>query len=407
MNIIKFAHLSDLHLGGWRQKTLTDLNFKTFSYAIDKIIKEKVDFCLICGDIFDQPIPKIELVENTIEEFLKLKNSGIEIFIIGGSHDYNSNQKSFLTLLEKTGLFVDCSKYEIIDKDKIKLKFQKHKKTGTIISGILGKKNGLDKNIYLNLEKLNLDEFKNNLKIFMFHSTIDELVNLNKNEKIIQTGISKSFLPKGFDYYAGGHIHKYILSYYNEKPISYSGTIFPNNFLEMKKEKPTFNICIYNKSTKIMKVEKKYINSFENAYVKIEIENLTPILAKEKIENIIENTNIKNKIVLLEIFGTVDGKVIDIGIDKIINNLYNQDVIYVLKNTYKLSSNLLKEIKVVNEDVNLIEKEQIENVIEKSNERELINNLLDLDLEKKEDEKIYDFEKRIIKIIDEKVKNYN
>ena len=33
-----FAHLADLHLGGYRESLLTNLNFKTFQKAIDKIL---------------------------------------------------------------------------------------------------------------------------------------------------------------------------------------------------------------------------------------------------------------------------------------------------------------------------------------------------------------------------------
>ena len=59
----KFAHIADVHLGGWKQKPLQDLNFQSFQKAIDICIKEKVKFVLIAGDLFDSPYPPIEVLK--------------------------------------------------------------------------------------------------------------------------------------------------------------------------------------------------------------------------------------------------------------------------------------------------------------------------------------------------------
>ena len=47
---MKFAHLSDCHLGGWRQPELQALNLESFKQAIDESIKEQVEFMLFTGD---------------------------------------------------------------------------------------------------------------------------------------------------------------------------------------------------------------------------------------------------------------------------------------------------------------------------------------------------------------------
>jgi len=38
---MKFAHLGDCHLGGWRQPELKELNFRSFQIALERIAKEK------------------------------------------------------------------------------------------------------------------------------------------------------------------------------------------------------------------------------------------------------------------------------------------------------------------------------------------------------------------------------
>ena len=57
--MVKFAHLADVHLGGWKQEPMQKLNFQSFVKAIDKIIIENPDFALFSGDLFDSAYPSI------------------------------------------------------------------------------------------------------------------------------------------------------------------------------------------------------------------------------------------------------------------------------------------------------------------------------------------------------------
>ena len=76
--MVKFAHIADVHLGGWKQQPLQDLNFKSFEIALEISIKEKVNFVLIAGDLFDTAYPPIETLKRTflgIQEIEGGKNS--------------------------------------------------------------------------------------------------------------------------------------------------------------------------------------------------------------------------------------------------------------------------------------------------------------------------------------------
>ena len=73
--MVKFAHISDIHLGGWRQKPMQDLNFQSFRNAVDICIKQKLDFILISGDLFDSAYPPIEILKETFGEFRRLKEA--------------------------------------------------------------------------------------------------------------------------------------------------------------------------------------------------------------------------------------------------------------------------------------------------------------------------------------------
>src|SRR3989344_754774 len=109
---MKFAHLGDCHLGSWSQPELRDLNFKAFQYAINLCIKKKVEFVLISGDLFDSAYPPIETLKEAFYEFKRLKESGIPVFLIAGSHDYSASGKTFLDVLESAGLCKNVSLFE-------------------------------------------------------------------------------------------------------------------------------------------------------------------------------------------------------------------------------------------------------------------------------------------------------
>ena len=68
----KFAHISDVHLGGWKQLPMQELNFQSFEKTMDICIQEKLDFVLIAGDLFDSAYPPIEILKETFAQFKRL-----------------------------------------------------------------------------------------------------------------------------------------------------------------------------------------------------------------------------------------------------------------------------------------------------------------------------------------------
>src|SRR3990167_2822953 len=109
---MKFAHLADCHLGGWRQPELNILNLQSFQKAISICIKEKAEFALFAGDLFDSAYPSIDTLKATFREFRRLKEADIPVFIIAGSHDYSVSGKTFLDVLEKAGFCKNVAQFE-------------------------------------------------------------------------------------------------------------------------------------------------------------------------------------------------------------------------------------------------------------------------------------------------------
>ena len=62
----RFAHISDVHLGGWKQEPLQELNFQSFRKIVDTCIKEKVDFIIYEGEKENRPSTIIDLSKDNI-----------------------------------------------------------------------------------------------------------------------------------------------------------------------------------------------------------------------------------------------------------------------------------------------------------------------------------------------------
>ena len=66
---MKFAHIADIHIGGWKEEKLNSLGIEAFRRAIDNCIAERVGFVIIAGDLFNTALPNIDLIK---ENFIYL-----------------------------------------------------------------------------------------------------------------------------------------------------------------------------------------------------------------------------------------------------------------------------------------------------------------------------------------------
>ena len=389
---MKFAHLSDVHIGGWREDQLKQLNLQTFRLAIDKCIENRVAFILISGDLFDTALPPIELIREVSAKLREAKEQDIDIYVIPGSHDFSPSNKTMIDVLEKTGLLENVCKFH-----GPTLKFT-HDKTGAKITGLLGKRGGLEKFDYEKLNKEPLEK-EDGFKIFMFHTLLNELK--PKDLEMVE-GCSLLNLPKNFNYYAGGHPHFVFAKEFKDYGlITYPGALFPNNFKELEKfNHGGFYLLNYsdNKLThQWIPVKIKDVLSFS-----IDI-NHKDLLEIEKELNAIEKEDIKDKIITIRISGMLEsGKLSDIKLREAIENLYGEGAYCVLKNTAKLTTKEFEEIKVDSGNVDEIEekiiKAHIGQVKLSIDEEKATHALMRvLSQEKLEGEKNFDFESRVLK----------
>jgi len=350
----KFAHLADCHLGGWRQPELQKLNFQSFQVAIQTTIDQNLDFLLISGDLFDSAYPSIEILKDSFAEFKKLHDAKIPVYLIAGSHDFSASGKTFLDVLEKAGFCKNTSKIETSEDGQIKLIPTFHDKIA--IYGYPGKKSGME---IEDLKKVKLESDLHPFTILMVHTTITDAVGT-----LPVASIEKEALPLA-NYYAMGHIHKKFEDHVKDSRYVYPGPTFPNNFQELSDLK--------HGSFQLVEVDGKNI---ETQNVSISLKQVTPITiqitdalsATQDIISQLDRHNLKDKIVLLKLHGTLtEGKTGDIRFNEIEEFIKKKEAYAYLRNISSIKiQDLELGITKAAENIKEIEKEKADKFLEQN-----------------------------------------
>jgi len=334
----------------------------------------------------------MDLVKEVAAILDEARNANISVYVVAGSHDCSPSGKTMLDVLEQAGLIENVAKIKE-ENEKITLDFVEDK-TGVKLTGLPGKRAGLEIEDYRKLNKENLEK-EEGIKIFLFHTTLDEF----KPEWLKQvTGAETKTLPKNFNYYAGGHVH-YIFDIKKDDygVMTYPGALFPNNFKELEEFKHggfyLVNIENGNLSHEYINVKVKDVVSF-----RVDVEGLDADAATNKIIDEISKENFEDKIVTLRVKGVLkNSKASQIRIKDISRRL---DKAYsVLRNFSKVTSEDIENIKIEEGSIEDVEHKMIKEAVLENDK--LADSLLNvLNCEKEEGEKNLDFEKRLIKNVD-------
>ena len=333
---MKFAHLADTHLGRQKDKKLRIIEKQIFEKTVDTILKNDVDFVLIAGDFFDVNIPDMETQKFTFEQFKKFKNKDIPIYVIYGSHDFSPNSTAVIDLLNSSDFFTKITLAEN-EEDKISLKFFVDPKTGAKITGLPGLKSNRDVTYYEKLDRTPL-ETETGFKIFMFHGGIKETI----TDGIITDTMPVSYLPKNFNYYAGGHMHKFSdgnFPGYNH--VVYPGTLFsghPADFIDNAKgQQRGFVLVEFEKE--VQKVEFVHIPNIEYVLIEIDAHDKKVESVDTELRAKIRNSEVKEKLVIINVKGELsEGKTTGIYFSEIKDELTENGTLSVLINRNQFSS---------------------------------------------------------------------
>lgn len=378
-----FIHMADCHLGGWRDPRLREIGMQSFHYVCQYAISKKVDFVIIAGDLFNTALPAIEVLRHTVKELQSLKDASIPVYYIAGSHDYSPAGKTMLHILEDAQLMIPVLR-ATQDDVGLHLSFITDPKTGIKLCGLLGRARSLEKKHYELLQKESLEQERGE-KIFVFHHAISELI-----PKEIHDADSAplSLMPKGFTYYAGGHVH----IRYSEKidaygTFVYPGPVFPNSFSELELLHNGSFVHVQNWTPKHIEID---IESFTSMTIDCTAKTEDAII--DMFNEKINEQNITSGIVAVRFIGILDAP--------ISFSRFEKENIIFLKNTSKLTYAQLEQNTVEATSDTLVEDTITQHLgqiplPDLDEKQSFLQLLTDLDIQKEDGETKTDFENRI------------
>ena len=350
----KFAHMADIHLGAHREPVLQEIEMRVFSAAMDKCIEIGVDFILVSGDLFHLGVPDLGVVNEALKKIRKVQDAGIPIYVIYGSHDYTPTGTSVIDLLHTAGMVTKVVNWRMED-GKLKLDFFEDPKTGAKLAGISARKIGLESRYYEILDRENLEK-EGGFKIFAFHSGLTEF---KPTILADMETVPISNFPKGFDYYAGGHIHErgeFKLPGYER--VVFPGPLFTGHGRDIeataKGEKRGFYLVSFD--DEVRSVEFVPIHGFDGVWFEYDADGKNSAMAGSELQGELDEVPVQDKIVVLKVKGELSGgKPSDIDFAGIRTKLLERGAICVFLNRHGLASREYAAIKVAGDDPSVIE----------------------------------------------------
>ncbi len=237
MKAFSFVHAADLHLGysqyglEARRQDFDD----AFKELVDKTIELRPNFMIIAGDVFHQARPSNHTLENTIRSFKRLKDAGIPVLTVDGSHDSapNTITSTILYPLDSAGLIIHLPRHQGACWSKpdccyvygIPTYHNRHKT-----------QEALPKFMEDNPPTPKADV----ANIFVFHGALD----LAEVKGPFEAEILPDELPAGFCYYAAGHLHQRFVGKFKEGILVYSGCTETVSYDEGKFTKGFYHVKV-------------------------------------------------------------------------------------------------------------------------------------------------------------------
>jgi exonuclease SbcD len=241
LKAFSFVHASDLHLGysqyglETRRQDFDDV----FVEIVDRTIELKPDFMIIAGDLFHQARPSNMTLENSIRSFKRLRDAGIPVLTVDGSHDSapNTITGTILYPLDSAGLIYHLPRHKGA---------YWRKSNCCYVYGIpnFRTRRKTEEALPLFMEKNPPSPDPTNSNIFVFHAAVDLP---SVNPPYIEAEITPKLMPEGFDYYAAGHIHKRFTGKFKTGILAYSGCTETTSYDEAELKKGFFYIKVNEK----------------------------------------------------------------------------------------------------------------------------------------------------------------
>ena len=240
MKPFSFVHVADLHLG-YAQYNLDarrqDFN-RTFGEIVEKTLELKPDFMIIAGDIFQHARPSNIILENAINNLRRLKDATIPVLTVDGSHDSAPNviTGTILTPLDSAGLLHYLPRHEGAS----------WRNKGCYVYGIpnFRTRRRTEDSLPAFMEHNKPEPDPSLFNIFVFHMALD-LPSVKPPQ--MEAEARPELIPEGFNYYAGGHIHKPYEMPFKNGLLVYSGCTETVSYEDAEFEKGFYHVEVNQK----------------------------------------------------------------------------------------------------------------------------------------------------------------
>lgn len=248
MKSIQFIHSADLHLDspfvGLQYlpksifKRIQESTFISLIKMVDAAISLKVDFVLICGDLYDGEDRSIKAQARLRKQMDRLYEAGIDVFMLHGNHDHLSGNWTSIEMPPNVHVF--SSEVEVKE-------FVSRNGSNVHIYGFsYPERHVIEKKINEYEKALGAD-----FHIGMLHG---HCVGSNTQHQPYAPFTLSELLEKNLDYWALGHIHKQQILHKDHPYIVYPGNIQGRHRKE-EGSKGCFTVTLTEQETIIQPIE--------------------------------------------------------------------------------------------------------------------------------------------------------
>ena len=210
---MQFAHISDTHLG-YRQYGLLEREndfIESFREAVDEIIRERPDFAVHSGDLFEYSRPPTKALLTGQNAILKLKEEKIPVYAVAGNHDVVMRRNT----LPPQILYRDFGLKLISPRKPFYV--EENSSGNVFIGGAPYASRYTSKHLKERIQEIERASLDYNKRILVLHQGLDRYMPYEYELKI-------GDLPKTFNYCAMGHIHERIVDDLGEGKLAYPGS---------------------------------------------------------------------------------------------------------------------------------------------------------------------------------------
>lgn len=343
---MRFAHFADTHLGFQRDAPLQDIERRVFEDAIDRCISEEVDFVLMCGDLFHVNIPDMRVQKLAIKKFRDIHDAGIPVYAVYGSHDFSPTNSSAIDLLEAAG-YLNKVTIPSVENGRIRLSYIQDEKTGARLAGFSGLKAGRDTEYYEKLDRESL-ESADGFRVFLFHGAVGEMI----QDELGDENIPLSYMPRGLNYYAGGHLHTFRKrDFPGYENVVYPGTSFAGYHSDMEEsaQGKGRGFVLVDFKDEVERVSFIEVPCCEYELIDMDADGMASENAAARIRGMAGSVDPADKVVILKVYGELSsGRTADIDFLSIRKMLLEAGAYHVMINRNRLTS---KEYKIRSESI--------------------------------------------------------